>query len=90
MRKQLSTVITRVRTMEIEDVNHHIIASGYVVTALAFNGHSTLVMTAVYLWAGLAHSNALRATHLSTFVPHLRRRRPAAPAAPRRLQPAAV
>jgi hypothetical protein len=89
MRKQLSTVITRVRTMDIEDVNHHIIASGYVITALAFNGHSTLVMTAVYLWAGLAHSNALRATHLSAFVPHFRRR-PAVTTAPRRLRPAAV
>lgn len=72
MRKHLSTVITRVRTLEIEDVNHHIIGGGYLVTGLAFNGHSTLVMTAVYVWAGLVHSNTLRLSHLSAFVPHRR------------------
>ncbi len=73
MRQQLATMITRARTLEIDDVNHHIIAGGYLVTGMVFDGHSTLVMTAVYLWAGFVHTNMLRATHLSAFVPHRRR-----------------
>ncbi|WP_410570752.1 hypothetical protein [Amycolatopsis sp. cmx-4-61] len=72
MRQHLTTMITRARALEIDDVNHHIIACGYLVTGMAFDGHSTFVMTAVYVWAGLVHTNTLRATHLSAFVPHRR------------------
>jgi hypothetical protein len=73
MRQHLTTMITRARALEIDDVNHHIIAGGYLVTGMVFDGHSTLVMTVVYLWAGFVHTNTLRATHLSAFVPHRRR-----------------
>jgi hypothetical protein len=82
MRQQLTTMITRVRSLEIDEVNHHIIAGGYLITGMAFDGHSTLVMTAVYLWAGLVHTNTLRSAHLAAFVPHRRRAAAAASAQP--------
>lgn len=51
MRNRLAKAISTVRNLEIEDINHHIIAAGYLITGVAFNGHSTTLMTSVYLWA---------------------------------------
>jgi hypothetical protein len=70
MRHKLATVITKVHTMEIDEVNHHVIASGYLITGVVCHDHSTLIMTAVYLWAGLANVKILRAMHKPGFLSH--------------------
>jgi hypothetical protein len=70
MRQKLAAVIEKFRALGIDDVDHHIIACGYLITGLVCDGHSTVIMTAVYLWAGRENVKALRAVHMPAFLSH--------------------
>lgn len=71
MRQWLKVIISRTHRWEFED--HHVMACGYLITGILFNGHSTIVMTVAYVWVGVMHTHATRMAHMAAFLPKLRR-----------------